>query len=591
MTGVKRLRQLWLRLTRGFEPEQCHGDFESFRRARLTIDFALVPLLLAPAITWFYWSAFPPEVAPVVVGVVLCCLPICLGAAFLLRQTGSVSLAANVLLTGALLLFSSIAFFSGGSRSPTLPWNLLLPMTALILVGRRCAVVWTLLSFAAYAGFYLVESLGLAPLDRSLPQWRGFLWFQSSLNLTLLALVLAWAYEVAKDEAVNLLELARDEANAANEAKSTFVANISHEIRTPMTAILGFTEILLEEETAAEASPARIDALQTIARNGAHLLEIINDLLDVSKIESGQLALESIAWSPVDLTEDVFRLMQGRAQAASNRLSVDCSSSLPATVQGDPVRVRQILVNLVGNAIKFTDRGCVEIQARVVEVGAERQLEFAVVDQGVGISREQVARLFVRFRQADSSTERRYGGSGLGLAISKQLTELMGGSIDVESEPGRGSTFRVRLPMVTGDGLASERKQRVGPYGLDCRILLAEDGLDNQKLIGHLLQKAGAQVAIVSDGQQALDEMERRGDEFDLILMDLQMPVVDGYQATIRLRERGFTLPIVALTAHAMAEARARCIEVGCDAFETKPIDRDSLLRTLARVAEKSLAG
>jgi signal transduction histidine kinase/AmiR/NasT family two-component response regulator len=393
-------------------------------------------------------------------------------------------------------------------------------------------------------------------------------------------------------------------ARAATQAKTEFLANMSHEIRTPITAILGYTDLLLEPNL---SDAERQDYLRTVRRNGRMLSDLIDNILDITKIEAGKLEVDRIRCSPWQMLADVAALMQVRADAKNLALVIDCRGPLPQTVCTDPLRLRQILVNLVGNAVKFTAAGEVRLVASLRnEAGREPALQFEVIDSGIGMTPEQLAAIFRPFVQADSSTSRRFGGTGLGLTISKRLAAALGGDIAVSSTPGKGSTFR--LQVATGplegiplsefpSGVAAETLPRARPT-LHCRILLAEDGPDNQRLLSLVLQRAGAEVAVAESGQQAVEmalahfpNWGRRHDDvllpYDLILMDIQMPGMDGYQATARLRQEGYSGPIIALSAHATTVAAERCIEAGCDDYLAKPIDRDALLRKVAHYVAK----
>jgi signal transduction histidine kinase/ActR/RegA family two-component response regulator len=400
------------------------------------------------------------------------------------------------------------------------------------------------------------------------------------------------------------LAVAKEQAEAFSRCKTEFLANMSHEIRTPMTAILGYADVLMDEGDLSQAPESRIEAIFTIKRNGEHLLRIINDILDLSKIEAGKMTVESVACSPIQLLTDVDSLMRVRAEAKGIALRVECAGELPESIHSDPTRLRQILVNLVGNAVKFTSRGAVCVIARLVR-GERPSLEFDVVDSGVGMTAEQTQRLFQPFSQADASTTRSFGGTGLGLVISKRLAEMLGGDVAVvKTEPGVGTTFRFTLaigslagvPMIaTQGGVSNFVKAQVPAIPntsviqlTRCRILLAEDGVDNQRLIAFVLRKVGAEVVTVENGQLAVDAAlaaDEQGRRFDVILMDMQMPVMDGYQAVALLRAKRYRGPIIALTAHAMSGDREKCLGVGCDDYATKPIDRDALIEQIARWA------
>jgi len=399
------------------------------------------------------------------------------------------------------------------------------------------------------------------------------------------------------------LAKAKEAAETANRAKGRFLANMSHEIRTPMTAILGFTDVLAENLK----EPGNLKAAEIIKRNGQYLLEIINDILDLSKIEAGKLEIERVPCSPCQLVAEVASLMRVRADAKGLLLEVDYQGVIPETIRTDPTRLRQILINLVANATKFTETGSVRIVVRLARNQPEEpELRFDVVDTGIGITQEEIAGLFDPFTQSDSSLPRRFCGTGLGLAISRRLAEMLGGTIEVASSPGEGSTFSatvatgpldgVRMLDHPGEVLRENEPDRPSPQSpapspqpLSCRVLLVEDGPDNQRLIAFLLRKAGAEVTVAENGQIAVDcvqTAEGEGKPFDVILMDIQMPVMDGYAATRKLRAQGHTLPIIALTAHAMSRDRQKCLDAGCDDYMAKPIERNNLLEMVQKHAK-----
>ena len=405
----------------------------------------------------------------------------------------------------------------------------------------------------------------------------------------------------ALESANRTLAQSNQAANAANRAKSEFLANMSHELRTPMTAILGFADVLLRSVEKEED----VVAASTITRNGEYLLELINDILDLSKIEAGKLEVESVSCSPASVVADVALLMRVRAESKNLPLEIKYAGAIPETIQCDHIRLRQILINLTGNAIKFTGTGSVRLVTRLVQgTGKPPCLQFDVVDTGIGMTQERISKLFQPFTQADSSTNREFGGTGLGLAISKRLAEMLGGDISVSSSFGKGSTFSLTVETGPLDGVSmlddpaeavAENRQKVKPctvhkVKLDCRVLLAEDGPDNQRLIMFLLKKAGAEVTLAENGQIAYEQAlaaEEEGNPFEVILMDMQMPVMDGYDATQKLREASYTGPIIALTANAMVGDDEKCREAGCDDYMTKPIDREKLTSLVAEYASR----
>jgi signal transduction histidine kinase/ActR/RegA family two-component response regulator len=396
------------------------------------------------------------------------------------------------------------------------------------------------------------------------------------------------------------LEKAFEAVEASNLAKSSFLANMSHEIRTPMTAILGYADLLVDPGQTAEE---RLDCVQTIRRNGKHLLAIINDILDLSKIEAGKMTIERIECSPWRILEDVASLMNQRAVEKGLTFSLRNLSPLPEMVRTDPTRLRQILMNLVGNAVKFTDRGEIRVEARVIDpAAADARLEFRVIDSGIGIDPAQREKLFQAFQQADDSMSRRYGGTGLGLIISRRLATMLGGDLSVESEPGKGSTFvasvavgsLVGVRMVASPDQAERSAVRGSiaiPKAIGLRVLLAEDGPDNQRLITAMLSRAGMEVSVAENGRIAVERALAawHDDEpYDAILMDMQMPELDGYSAASLLRTQGYTGPIIALTAHAMSGDRDKCLQAGCDDYATKPVNRVTLIRTVQEAVSQA---
>ena len=415
-------------------------------------------------------------------------------------------------------------------------------------------------------------------------------------------------------EAANeALGCAKAAAETASRSKSEFLANMSHEIRTPMTAILGFTDVLHDEVSCCELCESHVacarrrrsaECLDIVRRNGAFLLEIINDILDLSKIEAAKLVVERTPCSPIEIVAEISTLVGVRYQEKQLPFELEYEGAIPETIQSDPTRLRQILINVVGNAIKFTDAGGIRLITRYIDAhtGGPR-LEFDVVDTGIGMDADEVANVFNPFTQADASTTRRFGGTGLGLAICKRLANVLGGDVHiVETMTGVGTRVRVAIdpgPLngvkmitnpqrlvtsATGDAKPTQLPKAQPLNGV--RVLLAEDGPDNQRLIDHVLGRAGADVTVVENGRAAVDaalEAKDAGAPFDVILMDMQMPIIDGYEATRRLRAALYTNPIIALTAHAMATDEEKCLQAGCDDYVAKPIDQSQLAATIQR--------
>ena len=401
------------------------------------------------------------------------------------------------------------------------------------------------------------------------------------------------------------VEAARVEAENANRAKSEFLANMSHEVRTPMTAILGYADLLLDPE---QSESDRHNAVNVIRRNGSHLLAVVNDILDLSKIEAGEMKVEQIQCSPCHVLAEVTSIIRVRAKEAGLHFEMKVEGLIPQTIRTDPTRLRQILINLLGNAVKFTEAGWVRLVAKMDDspASANPHMRFEVIDTGIGMTKEQVGKLFQPFVQADSSTTRRFGGTGLGLTISRRLAKALGGEIMVDSMPGRGSLFAVTVETgpLKGVTLLDDCSEALGgaeptsvtvsspKVSLSGRILLAEDGPDNQTLLSTYLGKAGAVVQVADNGkiacQMVRETLDAGGDpKFDLILMDMQMPELDGYGATAKLRGLGYTGPIIALTANAMATDREKCLKAGCTDYLSKPIKREELLKAV----QKHLSG
>ncbi|MCA9255843.1 MAG: response regulator [Phycisphaerales bacterium] len=399
----------------------------------------------------------------------------------------------------------------------------------------------------------------------------------------------------AEVEANVALEQARIAAEAANTAKSDFLANMSHEIRTPMTAILGYAE-LLEDPTVCDTE--RHQNVCAIRRSGSHLLDVVNDILDFSKIEAGRLEIENVESDPFEIVSDVLTVLRTKSLEQRTEVQAACGSESPCRILTDPTRLRQILFNLVGNALKFTQNGRVNIELKFEDLGDDRwRLCCDVADTGTGIRAEAINDLFSPFRQADSSTTRKYGGSGLGLAISVKLAERMGGTVSlVDTAIGIGSRFRVEVECTPAPGSSFRPPQRISLVGapeqqqprndetiapIEGDILLIEDGVDNQRLFHRILTAAGAAIEIAENGQEGLRAVihrQREGNDFDLIITDMQMPVMDGFEAVRRIRAAGVTTPIIALTAGVVSGNQERCLDAGCNAFLAKPIKRRELI-------------
>lgn len=389
------------------------------------------------------------------------------------------------------------------------------------------------------------------------------------------------------------LDEAKCRAEAASAAKTQFLANMSHEIRTPLAAISGFSELLMGPHL---SETEKIRALSTIQRNSAHLANLVNEILDLSKIEVGALEVERLNFETREVLDYVLSVVSFRAIEKGIALKVLVDSDVPSIISTDPTRLRQILVNVVGNAVKFTKSGMVEVSvfSSLIQNSRDRMIHFQVRDTGEGISEANRNRLFKPFSQCDSSTSRRFGGSGLGLVLSRSLAQALGGSLLlIKSESGVGSVFEVTInggavdPSVPVTGIRERSQTPVTEESnLEAlRILIVDDAPDNRDLICALLRPTGAMLECAEDGVQGISMA--MASDFDLVLMDVQMPVLDGHAATRELRSKGFRKPIIALTAHAMKEDRIAALMAGFDDYLTKPIQRTALIRVLAHYSNR----
>jgi two-component system sensor histidine kinase/response regulator len=443
-------------------------------------------------------------------------------------------------------------------------------------------------AYSDYSWFEICEAL--SPGDRLLILKKPF----DAIEVRQLAATLVTKWNLSRaadrsqrelerqvDERTRELQAAKEAADRASQSKSDFLANISHEIRTPLTAILGFAKLLMDGTEDAEQ---RNEYLQIIRASAEHQLTLINDLLDVSKIEAGQMKVHRIACMARKIIGEVLDTLRFRAEEKRLLLAGEYDASLDEPIFTDPSRLRQLLINLVGNALKFTMSGSVRVMARTTAIDGHRKLCIDVIDTGIGISAEKQQAIFDPFVQADSSIAPRFGGTGLGLAISRSIAGLLGGRLTVSSREGEGSTFTLVVdaerpeaadasiaPATIADNGAAANMATLAGH----RILLVEDHPFNRKLIALTLSRCGAKVDLAENGQAGLDKASAAA--YDLVLMDVQMPVMDGYTATERLREAGFRGPIIALTAHALPAEREKCLRAGCNAFVGKPIDLDHL--------------
>ena len=388
------------------------------------------------------------------------------------------------------------------------------------------------------------------------------------------------------------LDEARVAAQTATEMKSQFLANMSHEIRTPLTAVIGYADNLLEKGM---SDDDRQHSATRILNNGKHLLHIINDILDISKIEAGQLSIEKLSVAQVQLMADIDTLIGGSIRDKGLDFQINYQFPVPEIIDTDPTRLKQILLNLLGNALKFTEQGNIVLNASYNSHA--RQMVYEVADSGLGMDEEEQSRLFKPFTQADASTTRKFGGTGLGLYISRQLAHMLGGDLICESEKGKGSRFiaivdagsnadQCLINAFDTDPLFHAQRERGAVPSLQGEVLLAEDNPDNQRLISMYIRNSGASVVVVGNGKEAVEHAI--GNDFDLVMMDMQMPVMGGAEAVQWLRQIGNQTPIAMLTANAMKEEKDRCIRLGANEFLTKPVDKQAFYLVLEKYLESS---
>jgi signal transduction histidine kinase/ActR/RegA family two-component response regulator len=584
-------RARWLeRQTSRFLPaEVLQQGGERLRRSRLVARVCLILVLVSAVLGLITLLRQDHPFLVANLGL----LGLVMGGLLFLRRGARAEIVAMVLVGALHLVFVLGAIQRGGIHSQPAQMLLIVPLLARFLAGRRAGAAMFALVSATFVGLG-VYGPGEATLDR----------VASLLIVNTVIVLVVNAFELGSQEARRELDEANAELTATNAdlvaardaaertlaTRSAFLAAVSHEVRTPMSGILGVTDLLSQSALDAQQR----EQVELIRRSGEAILVITSDVLDFSKLDANKMQLEHIELDLVHVVEEVLSLMRPRAEAKGLRLSSSVESRSMSRYLGDPGRLRQVLLNLVSNAIKFTDAGAVEVRAFIdVRGPSVDHVRFEVRDTGIGLTADQQAVIFEAFAQGESSTARRYGGTGLGLAISTNLVKLMGGELRVESAPGRGSTFRftVALPHASpqatqgrpGDALlVSSEASSVFAHAAPLSILLAEDDLISRKVVKSLLERLGCSVDAVEDGEAAVQAVSTHG--YDVVLMDCELPRLNGFEATAQIRvlpEPACHTTVIAMTGHAMQGDRERCLEAGMNDYLSKPVRRRALITAL----------
>jgi signal transduction histidine kinase/DNA-binding response OmpR family regulator len=606
-TSDGRARSRWVRLTDAFLPHPPPADAEMLRRMRTAIGVSYVGIPISTVCALIFYLAFPGVAGEAVAALYAGGALVTLATLFLLRRFGCFRRNVYGVLAYFSFLYLAVGYWMGGPTSPGVYPLLVLPLCALVVMGRAACAVWFGAFCAIHVAFLKLHEAGAIPRFAPTQADLDLLWLvATSVTLLLLAAIVGNS-ERARREALATLQTsnaelaaARRMADEANQGKTAFLTTMGHEIRTPMSAVLGFADVALEQADAEQLDARDRRALGAVQRNAQALLAILNDMLDLSRIEAGKLEIRPARHKLDELLEQAASLLRAQARARGTELIVERVAGTPDELDTDGLRLQQILVNLLGNAVRSCEEGEVRLVARPLSRAQADWIRFEVQDSGTGMSptrRAAIARAFARSGPPVGSA---YGGAGLGLSISRVLAELLGGEVTVESRAERGSTFRVDLPLdPPRTGAPSTPSPQApaataqGPGRLACHVLFVDDLRDNRRLIGHFLERAGARVALAESGADALRQYQAAlaaGAPFDVIVLDIQMPDMDGYATRRALRERGCRVPIVALTAHALATERERCLAAGFDDYASKPITRADLIELVARNAARGAA-